>query len=120
MTKAETVISHRKMWNWIAEQTKKRRVIVKKVAYFDAMNIEYEQRPHCNCFCCQYEKEVRNFTNKECQCCPILWGTESTNEMLYCCKDDSAFAQWRIACKWNDWWKAAKFAQQIAELPEKE
>ncbi|MDO5399307.1 MAG: hypothetical protein Q4G33_15440 [bacterium] len=98
MTKQEAIENHRKMWRWIAEQTRIRKRIVSKNEYFDTFGIPYIST--C-CYCCEYAENT-------CSNCPIEWNRR------YCM--DSEYAKWLYADTWQE---AAHWAEVIAELPER-
>jgi len=125
LTKQQAITEHRKMWRWIAEETEKRKQIVKKSEYLYIHG--FNEFIACNCFCCEYEeqqccKQQSNFPN--CHFCPIDWNSAATS---YMCKDLTdmdddygLFAEWEDAVEYGDWQTAAALARQIAELPERE
>ncbi|MCI5891797.1 MAG: hypothetical protein MRZ66_00100 [Clostridiales bacterium] len=111
LTKAQTIAEHRKMWHWIADETKKQGRKVWKDEYFEAMNIPLENRPDNECYCCDY-------ANCECTECPIEWGGEvGTCLDRYTYGDrEGLYTQWANT---NDPEEAARLARKIAELPER-
>lgn len=124
LTKEQAITEHRKMWRWIAEETEKRKQIVKKLEYLYIHGF-YEDIAY-DCFCCEYDKQQckqqSNFP--DCHFCPIDWNSAATS---YMCKDLTdmdddygLYAKWTNAAENNDWQTAAALARQIAELPERE
>ena len=111
VTKAKAVREHRKMWNWIADETEKLERIVLEDDYFEEYRIQYSNQPLCQCYCCEYTcKEDRN-----CQYCPIVWvGIEQS--YCVCLNPDSQYKKLDGCC---DWQEAAELARQIANLPER-
>ena len=111
LTKKQAVKEHRKMWNWIADETERQKRKVSKEDYFNA-HPEYEMRPLLDCFCCEYDDqhELRN-----CRYCPVLWNTENHR----CYWNGTVFGSWGSteSCEWNN---AALYAREIANLPERE
>lgn len=110
MTKAEAIAAHRKMWRWIADETARRKCVVDKSDYFEAMGIPEEDRPSARCYCCEYDKD--NGDNN-CALCPIEWPTG------HCC-GGGLYSRWTDTFDYCDWITAAEIARRIAELPEKE
>lgn len=112
LTKSEAIANHRKMWRWIATQTRKQKRKVEKWEYFEHFKIPKEEIPYSLCYCCEYDVGY-------CQKCPVNWGRKFNG----CCDKDEysdgqgLFALWRVTA---DWQKAAHLAEQIAELPERE
>ena len=114
LTKSEAVREHRKMWNWIADETEKRKEKVEKEDYF----IEVE--PYCSireereelCWCCEYVSSIEDGWD-ECwacwACCPIVW--PNRKHCIY-----ETFGKWDIETNWK---RAAELARQIANLPER-
>lgn len=111
MTKQECIENHRKMWNWIADETEKRKDIVRKDEYFEAMRIPYEWRPLFECYAC-------DFCKTNCENCPIDWGGGKK-----CYTDNSPFNKWGEALVLGSitplkyYKEAARFAREIANLP---
>lgn len=111
LTKQQTIAEHRKMWRWIADETKKQGRMVEKAEYFDAMGISPEDRPAGNCYCCDY-------TDGNCLKCPIEWGGDYGTCLDRYTYDDGKglFGQWIHT---NNPEEAARLAHKIAELPER-
>ncbi len=114
MTKQEAIAKHRKMWNWIADETERRKIAVGKEMYFDAMNISGKDLPLHNCYCCEYDSNNGEY---DCNSCPIEWPGGS-------CSAGGLYSQWLDTFNYYswyfDWITATSIARQIAELPEKE
>lgn len=55
MTKAEAISEHRKMYRWIADETRKKKSKVTEKEYFDYHNIPYEDRPFNRSYACHYD-----------------------------------------------------------------
>lgn len=116
LSREQTIIEHRKMWNWLADQYEAGH-FVSKADYIDQTGFG---EVTLNCFCCDYDDNY-------CLDCPICWG-----EGLYarCGEDDTAFTHWydlvdffmttgsRIT--YESFQLLAKYAREIANLPEKE
>ncbi len=112
LTKDEAIANHRKMWNWIAEETLKQKRKVKKLEYFKAHGITGLDIPFGECYCCEY-------TNMRCPDCPVKWGGEwgSCEGKNHRSDVKGLYALWR---REFDYLKSAELAKQIAELPERE
>lgn len=109
LTREQAIIEHRKMWNWIADETLKRERKVDKEDYFREHR-EYSQIPIHFCWCCEYCEYIEmRFCNE----CIIDWGFER------CTNTHSSYRNWR-QCDNYDYIEAAKYAKQIAELPERQ
>lgn len=109
LTKSEAIANHRKMWNWIAEETLRQKCKVEEREYFKAHEIT--DIPSGESYCCDYAA-------LNCLNCPIDWN----GKLRYCLDLDvrgdkeGLYALWLLE---PDYIKAAKLAKRIAELPEK-
>lgn len=113
LTKEEAIANHRKMWNWIADETLKQKRKVEKSEHFKAHGIT--DVPLRECYCCEY---VRCSSRQDCPRCPIDWGGDY-GECTHKNRGGDRkglFSLWR--CEPN-YIKAAELAKQIAELPER-
>lgn len=108
ITKAEAILNHRKLWRWIAKQTRKLKRKVEQSEYFDHYNISYKYRPFCDSYACHYDTQFGD----DCTHCPINWGDGT------CGTIGLPLSEW-IDCDPDDWERAAELADKIAELPEK-
>lgn len=96
LSKAETLYRHRVMWNWIAQTSiQEQRCVLKQEAF---IHFGWERVPFF-CWCCKYDGP--NYCNR----CPI------TNCSPY-------QGLWGTACEKSDYIAAARYAYQLAELPE--
>lgn len=104
MTRQEAIENHKKMWNWIADETIKQNRKVFKNEYLRINSYEHMFILH-RCFLCEY-------TQNQCCICPILWGS-------YDCYSSelSLYRRWRVE---KDVIECAKLANEIANLPERE
>ena len=114
LTKEQAIAEHRKMWNWIADETEKSKKIVGKSAYFrktapNDMGILHD------CYCCRYD--ISNIPDRtfRCRYCPIDWGNNTRHQFM-CQGFNGLYTKW---CTSTDWEKSAKLARQIANLPER-
>lgn len=97
LTKEQAIEEHRKMWRWIAIETQKRQIPVKKEEYLK----KYfpDESIIKNCFCCEYD----GFS--ECAYCPIYWNSSLKKLM---CEDkniegdrDNLFDMWLNTNTWK-------------------
>ena len=109
LTKSEAISNHRKLYHWIATETRKQKRKVHKSEYFDFYNVPDTDIPQNYCYCCEYDEQQ---LSGACFHCPIDWGNEK------CGVAGSLFKQWH-ACNDKDWKRAADLADKIAELPER-
>lgn len=121
LTFNEAIENHRKMWNWIADETDRKKGIVSKEDYFKKNNIE---KCYCYCYCCEYAKENNNIVDergkieKDCRICPIDWGIEAEfHRSTQCSEYNTLYDLWRKAVDLWEWKTAAIYASQIANLP---
>lgn len=112
LTKKQAISEHRKMWNWIAEETLKQKEIIFEGDYLE--KFYPDENIFSNCFCCEYAfQNVISCTN-----CPINWGNNA--ESRACIRSESPYCKWIIAGNKADWQQAAILAKEISELPEKQ
>ena len=116
LTREEAIKKTRDMWNWIADETEKRKYVVHKGEYFTE-----NEKPfvYCACYLCEYSLEG---TGMRCvEKCPLNFG----GTMQYACERvlDSPYSSWKAEAYFTEkgnWKRAAKYARQIANLPERE
>lgn len=128
LTKEEAIKRHRMMWNWIAEETLRQHRIVTEDDAIDHFNWDYIS---LHCWCCEYAlKRLRKalsqgpFIGNKCIFCPIKWSETDS----FCVGVLSPYREWkRVIDKldpfvddWYDMQDAARFAREIANLPERE
>lgn len=120
LTKQEAIRSHRKMWNWIADETLKRKRHMGKCDYFKEKEIE-------NIFvnssyCCEYAEQKCNETGKGrwCEYCLFDWRRKDGSIQCINREDNTwkgLYVEW--ASETTNYKKAAELAREIANLPEK-
>lgn len=120
LTREQAIIEFRKMWNWIADETEKRQKVVDKQTYFRE---NYLEIVNSACWCCEYGSQavMNDLVDKGCDACPIDFGDH--REGIWespCIRDSSPFDGWIISVWLKNWKSAAKYARQIANLPERE
>lgn len=104
LTREQAIYSFRQMWNWIADETKKQKRKVSKSEY----PLMKEMSIISDCFICEYcEKSVI-----DCRSCIIKWPGAD------CGDPPSPYYQW-VHCQRWEWGKAAQYAREIANLPER-
>ena len=129
LTKAEAIQKCRDMWNWIADETERRNCVVDKEEYFVEHGME-ENEVVNGCYLCEYDF-AGNPEFKTCHFCPIDFGEVEEYDEEGCrnnpCIDalDSPFRKWNIQMGrcWavnGEYDILAKFAREIANLPERE
>ena len=117
LTREEAIANHRKMWNWIADETERLKRVVLKPEYFKEHNISHNEVPRFSCYCCGFD--LHCWSLPLCGACPIIWGVNT--EMYACLNEKSPYKKWNIVVKRysDDWESAAKLAREIANLPER-
>ncbi|MFR2774805.1 MAG: hypothetical protein ACLTBR_03125 [Anaerostipes sp.] len=120
LTKQEAIKLHRKMWNWIADETERTGKFCDKYEYFDVMKIPRGDCPRALCYCCEYaiQKSGEEYENR-CKCCPLYWGSDCDEYMCLDKKfmgdDKGLFGRWRDT---NNIEESANLAREIANLEE--
>lgn len=109
LTREEAIENHRKMWNWIADETEKRKKAVFTEDYFIEHNLN---SCFLYCYCCHYNKYINRSPN--CETCPVEWGGETG----ICTDKDSPYFRFSLT-HYYDYKNAAKYAREIANLPER-
>lgn len=105
----KAIKNFRNMWNWIADETEKRKTKVHKDQYFTENKIHYEDLPMNCCYLCEmyYGK---------CSQCAVDWG-DGVELVDYCEDFKSPYDLWTYSDDWKD---SAIIAREIANLPLKE
>lgn len=112
LTKEEAIKRHRLMWNWIAETTRTKKRCIGKEAAFKHFGWPMIS---ARCWCCEYASNMDAYCGA-CYQCPIDWSVSGTRF----CNDPTGFYRlWADAIVRNDYKIAARYAQYIADLPEK-
>lgn len=106
LTREQAIAEHRKLWNWLADETIRTKTPTPKFAYF-VLKLTNDV-PLFGCYCCEY---THRFLNGTCEQCPINW------EHGHCTL--SEYKDWLTAYELNDYEFAAKYARIIANLPER-
>lgn len=117
LTKKEAIRRHRLMWNWIAQMSIQEQRCVSEFEAFKHFGWSLDTRSLC--WCCEYSLMDGLFNSTRCSFCPIEWGKEAFGRRIVCLDENSLFINWLVADQRNDYVKFAKYAYQIAELPER-
>lgn len=118
----DAIENHRKLWNYISEETKKQqRCITKEEAF---KHFGWPLTVHSYCWCCEYAYFIYSLQKDRkhhihCVYCPIEWGDYEALEHHKECTDKTDFNVWAYAVERNNWLTAYKYAKRIAELPER-
>lgn len=123
LTRQRAIQEHRKMWNWIANESERLRNPVDKNAYlhkfFNHVYLTNE------CFLCDYSFFICNNESfgsdakKMCDYCPLSWSA-SGKERCMSNDYDGYYDLWEKAYIGGDYIEAARLARIIANLPEKQ
>lgn len=128
LTKQEAIRLHRKMWNWIADETLRRKEKVWKSDYFREMNVDEDCIPLFTCYCCEYgdqKSKFRRLVNRfvsKCTYCPLDWKYEADTLMCTFNLNPVMENEGGLFKKWDfetDYKKAAELAREIANLEER-
>ena len=114
----EAIELHRKMWNWIADESIRQKRKVREKDYFYTMQISEEEQPLLDSYACEYAVEKSRkikYCGSCCKYCPINWGGDDND----CLNDESLFTKWS-SCGKSDYEEAARLAREIANLLERE
>lgn len=118
LTKEEAIRRHRLMWNWIADETKRRQRPVAKTEAFS--HFGWDENVICHCWCCDYSGQQQKpyqetpYNRPMCEFCPLVWpndrcyGIIGVNYYLY--------DHYQLSI---DYRERASLARQIANLPER-
>ena len=129
LTKEQSVIEHRRMWNWIAQQYrmgKRYNVEEMKSWYISDVLGKSPDLIHNRCFCCEYSVQAGECQSGLCDNCPIKW--PSVVDEYFCldaCVPNDEEGLYQVLCSVSlqsrcDSKVLACFAEQIANLPEVE
>lgn len=117
LTLKEMLENHKKLWNWIADETEKRKRKVLKYEYF--LN-PYAKYPWNYFFACEYAYQIEESVvcgDGICKnICPLDWGKGVFGENYGCEEVSSPYSEW-VGTENDDWKQAAKLARQIANIP---
>lgn len=123
LTRKEAIENHRKMWKWIAEKSLERKEKVHKEAYFEENDrIDWRSVPDLHCYCCHFTKQNNEDRRLVCNACPLMWGDNVADTCIDIYRNGVFFEYKGIWSKWtneHDYVKAAEYALQIANLPER-
>lgn len=107
LTRDQAISEHRKMWNWIADETEKQKRKVYKDEYFYKIGIE--NAPKNMCHCCEFNEQKGSYNSYCGNNCIIDW-----KSYMGCM--GSYFLEWHII---DDWQESTRLARIIANLPER-
>lgn len=133
LSREEAIRLHREMWNWIADEEEKGNNVEKMDFIFleaDEFVDDYwgSIEIDCYCFCCEYAKQKADENGEEydyrCKYCPLEWENANKDLLFMCCDNEEKNDDEGLYCLWNDKdippIEKAKYARQIANLPERE
>lgn len=130
MTIKECQEKHKKLWNWIADETERTGKIIHKRDYFTEMGIQ--KNPRHNCWACAYDRERLEDWTLACTKCPIDWKKYHNWPFRHTfCEigETSPYRKWLIMVVSNDdnieleeetVKELVRLAREIANLPFKE
>lgn len=114
LTREQAILEHRKLWEWIRDQTQSKKRVVRKGEYFDVYRDRYACRPKNDCFCCEYAFEKTYGGDPYgtiCEKCPLEWVTGRGEKCMHC--DDGVYDEW---VEETDYKRAAILAGKISKL----
>lgn len=121
LTKEEAIRRHRMMWEWIADETLKRKECVNKLDAFK--HFGWDTCPILTiCWCCEYASRIDTICI--CDHCPIKWPSKATYGLCTRFEDGERilhglYGIWVNAMDRDDWRTAAYYALYISMLPER-
>lgn len=100
-----------KMWTWIGEETLKQKRCLSKRDYFNNEDILEKDIPTDLCYACEdafikQMKDTKKSDKLRCDYCSL------SRDICRC--DDSIYDKWQVACEYNDYEGASKYALLIA------
>lgn len=115
LTKQQAIELHRKLWNYIADETERTKRCISKLTAMQQLGVNPDSVANC-CFCCEYASQF-DWPLTICAGCPIEWPKLYTYGETRC--SCSYYASWTHAYCSEEYAAAARFARIIAELPER-
>lgn len=118
LTKEQTILNHRQMWNWIADETERRQECVNKVDAFKHFGITSSSLVS-GCWLCTYRGRICGHKGNE---CILQWPggrcsyTQAGHGYVY--ERAGLYPDWLEAVYCGKVQLAAELARQIANLPE--
>lgn len=107
ITREEAIRKHRILWNMIANEAEKRKLIVDKQEVFHKYFVG-EEKPLNYCFLCEYNRYRIN----ACANCLLERDKEESNTGCL----GGLYIEW---CNADSWQECARIAREIAKLPER-
>lgn len=114
LTREQAIAEHRKMWNWIADEIEKEKMICDIDMYKDFYLTVLRKMtilPVERCFLCEYarKEKYKKYSGTTCDCCPVKGGGG----------DGCLGGLYYSVCRAETWKEQAALARQIANLPER-
>lgn len=113
LTREQAITEHRKMWNWIADEIER----LKTVCNINILKFDYLTESKFKneailswCFLCEYSYKNKDNKDNICELCPVI----SSIKGIGCLN-----GLYSLVCRSENWQEQAKFARQIANLPER-
>ena len=118
LPKQTAIENHRILWDWLAEETKRRKKIIKKDNYICEIN-PFIEKLEAHCWPCEYttimNQSILNSIDI-CEKCLFMWGNESDDTCIHVNYTHGLYKEWSNAETWET---AYKYAKQIADINEK-
>lgn len=131
LSKEKAIELHRKLWNWIADETEKQKRFLTKYEAF--MHFGWSRDVDGLEWLCEYAEQNRSkgAIGTDCRKCPLKFPeTEKTIDGCCLCSDESAYMKWRKLVVNATYFQkpmtekdiemAAKYAREFANAPIKE
>lgn len=118
LTREEAIELHKKMWNWIADETERTGLLISKSDYFMLAGAQCRSIPAHTCYCCEYDRHRNSLNhNGRCKYCPLDWGSKCN--LLMCIYKEKKGDNNGLYARWlrtQDIKERVKLARQIANL----
>ena len=111
LTKEEAIRRHRMMWEWIGDETLKRKECVTETEALDFLGWN-PRTIFSHEWCCEYAHGV-------CYHCPIAWPAKDINVACISYYGNGLYDLWCKSVERDDWRTAAYYALYISMLPER-
>lgn len=117
-TKEEYIAEHRKMWNWIADESIKNHCKKNKLQYLRHIGVD-PKSINTKCWMCDYACKQTDDIEIVCEYCPLEWEKVNGEKVPYCCAYDDSLYYSFCSCSYKNYEYAAEIARRIANLPSK-
>lgn len=115
----KAIENHRNMWNWIVDETLRLKRIIGDFEYLEKTGVH---NLYNESFCCQFNFDMEKLNGSHCNFCPLKFSNDYNEGG--CGNKKSPLYLWAVySDRFSedcDYKKSAKYAKEVAELPEAE